>query len=327
MIWVDRLRTTKARLVAGFISAMLSCAAMADGPQVSEARRPAGDEDLRFWLSTMLEAHRYSVAEAAAATGLTVQEVVKDTAGLKPGQVLPRAPGEVLRVLPYPGGRHPRIGFLDGAIRPQRDTKFSVFTPWDAASYVVVDLPEAVWSNLGLTYLAHTHVPTIWSRRGIVLPRLEWQRKQGGVLDEVRSLPNGIVLAAWVVPGTDAVRMRLTLTNGTGSKLSDLRVQMCVMLKGAAGFAAQTNDNKIFRPPYAACRSDDGTRWIISAWSPCQHAWGNPSCPCLHSDPQFPDCPPGETRTVRGWLSFYEGKDLDGELRRIEALGWQKGSD
>lgn len=27
-----------------------------------------------------------------------------------------------LRLLPYPGGRHPRIGFLDGAIDPQRDT-------------------------------------------------------------------------------------------------------------------------------------------------------------------------------------------------------------
>jgi hypothetical protein len=192
---------------------------------------------------------------------------------------------------------------------------------------VVVDLPEALWSNLGLTYLAHTHVPTIWSRQGIVLTRLEWLRTQGGVLDEVRSLPNGIVLATRVVPGPDAVRMRLMLTNGTGSKLSDLRVQMCVMLKGAAGFGAQTNDNKTFRPPYAACRSDDGKRWIISAWSPCQRAWGNPPCPCLHSDPQFPDCPPGETRTVRGWLSFYEGKDLDVELRRIEGLGWQKGSD
>jgi hypothetical protein len=34
------------------------------------------------------------------------------------------------RVLPYPGGRHPRVGFLDGAIDPQRGTKASVFAPW-----------------------------------------------------------------------------------------------------------------------------------------------------------------------------------------------------
>jgi hypothetical protein len=52
-----------------------------------------------------------------------------------------------LFVLPYPGGRHPRIGFLDGAVNPQRETKISVSTPWDEQSYVVVDLPEAIWSN------------------------------------------------------------------------------------------------------------------------------------------------------------------------------------
>jgi hypothetical protein len=46
--------------------------------------------------------------------------------------------------------------------------------------------------------------------------------------------------------------------------------------------------------------------------------------PCLHSDPQIPDCPPGETRRVRGWLSFYEGSDVQAEFNRIEALGWHK---
>ena len=40
-------------------------------------------------------------------------------------------------------------------------------------SYVVVDIPEAIWSNLGLTFLAHTHVPTIWSKKNIELKKLE----------------------------------------------------------------------------------------------------------------------------------------------------------
>ena len=70
-------------------------------------------------------------------------------------------------MLPYPGGRHPRIGFLEGAIDPQRETKLSVFTPWHDSSYVVADVPEAIWSNLGLTYLAHTHIPTIWTAQKI----------------------------------------------------------------------------------------------------------------------------------------------------------------
>src|SRR6185436_9225652 len=85
-----------------------------------------------------------------------------------------------LLVLPYPGGRHPRIGFLDGANDPQRETKFSVFLPWAPASYVVQDLPEAIFSNLGLTYLAHTHIPTVWSQKGVTLPPLEWKRNADG---------------------------------------------------------------------------------------------------------------------------------------------------
>src|SRR5205823_8047365 len=102
-----------------------------------------------------------------------------------------RKPGAPLVVMPYPGGRHPRIGFLDGAVNPQRETKVSVFTPWDERSYVVVDVPEAIWSNLGLTYLAHTHVPTVWSKQGITLPPLEWNRRRNGVFDIIRTLPNG----------------------------------------------------------------------------------------------------------------------------------------
>jgi hypothetical protein len=130
-----------------------------------------------------------------------------------------RQPGDPLIVLPYPGGRHPRIGFLDGAIDPQRETKFSVFTPWQPddrsrADYVVADVPEAIWSNLGLTYLAHTHIPTVWTKAGTTLPALEWTRHDNGMLSIERTLPNGIVFATRVVPQADHVAMQLSL-NGT----------------------------------------------------------------------------------------------------------------
>src|SRR5690606_19127030 len=127
---------------------------------------------------------------------------------------------------------------------------------------------------------------------------------------------NGIAFGTVVHPGRDAVRMEQWLTNGTDQPLSDLRVQNCVMLKGAKGFDAQTNDNKVFRAPYVAVRDDTGDRWIITAWVPNQRSWGNAPVPCLHSDPQFPDCAPGETKRLRGWLSFYEGDDIDAELER-----------
>lgn len=299
---------------------------LADDP--SNARKPKADSELRYWLENMIWQHRFSSEEITAATGLAAEEInaARKKFNIRDDNRPARAANAPLQVLPYPGGRHPRIGFLEGAVNPQRETKVSVFTPWDDKSYVVVDVPEALWSNLGLTYLAHTHVPTIWSKQGIELERLEWNRRQDGSFDLQRRLPNGIEFGTLVVPQRDAIRMELWLKNGTNEKLSDLRVQNCVMLKGAAGFAAQTNDNKLFRKPFVAVHDESKKRWIITAWEPCHRPWGNPPCPCLHSDPKFPDCAPSEIQTLRGWLSFYEGSDIDAELKRIESLGWQKES-
>ena len=294
---------------------------------LTDFRRPTSDADLRFWLDNMVRVHRFSPGEVSAATGLNLDEISEAMKKWSLNNALPpnRSPGEPLRVLPYPGGRHPRIGFLEGAIMPQRETKVSVFTPWDDASYVVVDVPEAIFSSLGLTYLAHTHIPTIWDQQGVKLPRLEWNRRADGTLDSERTLPNGIAFGARVAPSPTEVRMELWLRNGTPEKLTGLRVQNCVMLKMASGFAAQTLTNKVFKAPYAAVRSEDGRRWIITAWAPVQRCWGNDQCPCLHSDPQFPDCGPGETQRLRGWLSFFEGTAIEGEFKRLEETGWRKG--
>src|SRR5207247_56084 len=80
---------------------------------------------------------------------------------------------------------------------------------------------------------------------------------------------------------------------------------------------------KFFSGPFVACRSADSKRWIITAWVPFHRGWANPPCPCLHSDPKFPDCAPGETQRLHGWLSFYEGTDIDAECRRIDQTGWR----
>jgi hypothetical protein len=295
-------------------------------PDALDFRRPKDDADLRFWLENMVY-HRFSTEEMRAATGLSSEQIQEALLrfSLTPDTRPKRSAQAPLLVLPYPGGRHPRIGFLEGAVRPQRETKVSVFTPWDNSGYVVVDVPEAIWSNLGLTYLAHTHVPTLWTRQRLDLPPLEWNRRTDGSLDIERTLPNGIAFRAKVRPSPAAVHMELWLTNGTSGRLTDLRVQNCVMLKGAPGFNQQTNDNKVFHNPYVACRSRDGKRWIITAWHPCHRPWANPPVPCLHSDPKFPDCGPGETRRVRGWLSFYEGTDIEAEFRRIDQTGWREG--
>lgn len=291
----------------------------------AESRKPKTDDELRSWLQNMVWHHGFSHGEIAAATGLTNSEIdaALEKFGITRVNKPRRSADSPLLVLPYPGGRHPRQGFLEGAVAPQRETKVSVFTPWDEASYVVADVPEAIWSHLGLLYLAHTHVPTIWTKQGVTLDRLEWNRRSDGTLDSERRLPNGVTFGTKIVPTARAVRMEMWLTNGSKERLTDLRVQNCVLLKHAKGFEQQTKENKIFSPPYAACRSSDGRRWVITAWEPNHRAWANPPCPCIHSDPKFPDCDPGQTVRLRGWLSFYEGTDIEAEFRRIDQTGWR----
>ena len=293
------------------------------------ARRPVNDEDLKFWLHNMLVHHQYSADEVSLATGLSAEEVAAavDRFKIKPSVERKRGPNDPLLVLPYPGGRHPRIGFLDGAVDPQRETKVSVFAPWNDGGYVVADVPEAIWMQTDpgreLLYLAHSHVPTHWTKKEVTLERLEWRQVDGGWRVE-RKLPNSVVFGTHVRPVHDRVRMESWLTNGTDKTLRGLVVQNCVMLKGLPGFEQQTNDNKLLRNPYVACHNADKTRWIITAWQPTQRVWANPPCPCLHSDPKFPDCEPGQTARIHGWLSFYEGNDIDQELKRIDGL-WANG--
>jgi peptidoglycan/xylan/chitin deacetylase (PgdA/CDA1 family) len=244
-----------------------------------------------YWLENM-GAHRYTPAETA----------------LVLGEEAPTPKAEApMRVRPYPGGRPLRIGFREGAINPLRGTKASVFLPWAPEEYAVVDLPEAIFSDLGLLFLAHTHIPTIWNERNVNIDNVDWERLPSGGLKSSWRLPNGVSFGASVEPGRDDVRMELWLNNVTERPLSKLRTQICVLLKGAPSFAAQTADNKVLGKTAAAVRASSGGRWMLTEWKRCGRVWGNPQCPCMHSDPVLPDCAPGETVRVAGRLWFAEG--------------------
>ena len=73
-----------------------------------------------------------------------------------------------------------------------------------------------------------------------------------GGLELEWTLPNGVVFGSNVTPGRKDVALELWLRNGTEATLTGLRTQICAMLKGAAGFTAQTADNKTLEPPVAA---------------------------------------------------------------------------
>jgi len=283
--------------------------------------------DMDYWLRNMLDYHHYTLAEASLVCGLTEKEISHRVAhpGKKQKNHLPTSKNHFPALLPYPGGRHPRIGFLEGALDPKRGTKASVFLPWDPTSYLVVDLPEAIFSNLGLIFLAHTHVPTVWNDQNEVLTNVDWSLKDEGSMAFRFTLPNGIVFGASIRLVDEQVEMELWLRNVTDQDLTELTAQICVLLKGAAEFNGQTNENKVFGKSVAAVRSLTGQRWVLTTWQRAEHVWGNPECPCMHSDPTLPPCPSGQTVRVLGRLWFHEGPNIDRELGR--ALLWSKLND
>jgi peptidoglycan/xylan/chitin deacetylase (PgdA/CDA1 family) len=248
--------------------------------------------DLPFWSGVMRE-HGYSPQEMTAVAGAVSLPA-------------PRPVERGLRLRPYPGGRHTRIGFLDGAINPMRRTKASVFLPWENAGYIVVDAPEAIFSHLGLLFLAHTHIPTIWDAQNTLIDNADWRRNADGSLSSFWRLPNNVTFGAGLRIENGQVHMELWLRNATAEPLRALRTQVCVLTKGAPEFAATTNENKFLRQPVAGVRSRDGRRSILTEWERCGRVWGNPNCPCFHSDPVFPDCPPHEEVRLNGRIWFQE---------------------
>jgi hypothetical protein len=279
---------------------------------VGEPTRPK--DPVNEWLEVCAD-HGYTQAEMAMATRLQASEVAQRIAAASI-KVEGRPAPKPFTILPYPGGRHPRIGFLDGAIDPHRDTKFSLFLP--GGGYAVVDFPEAVWREKDLIYLAHTHIKTYWEKKGVTLDRFDWTRRADGGLESRRVLPDGVEFLARVRPAADGAEMELRLKNGSPTPMLNPWAQVCVMLKGAPGFTAQSKENKLLLEAEGVCaaRSEDGKRWIATVFEKPKKIWQNPPCPCIHSDPSWPDLAPGQEAVVRGRVFYWEGEDLRAELAR-----------
>lgn len=292
--------------------------ASSDGDPYWPLEREQTVANLDFWLKNMICDHRYTPEEVAQVTALP-ESLLETKVGLLQGQSAFSGGAGGIKILPYPGGRHPRIGFLEGAIDPLRGTKVSLFPPWENGGYVVLDIPEALFSNLGLTFLAHTHIPTIWNEQQVTIENQDWIiEAEGGVHSEWH-LPNGITFGARVTPRADGADMELFLENGTDAALAKLRTQVCLMLKAAPGFEAQNQDRKEYVAPVTVVKAANADRYMLLAFERCGRAWGNEKCPCVHADPVLPDAAPGERVSVRGALRFYEGADIATAKEKLAA--------
>ena len=272
----------------------------------------ASREDSVYWIRNMLS-FKYSdeeMAEVLAWPEENIHDLILKFS-LDPFLMDPHH----ITVLPYPGGRHPRIDFMEGMLSPMRGTKVGIFLPWKPQDYLVLDLPEAVFTQYGLTFLGHKHIPTVFDLRQQKIYNRDWIRYPDGRLSNRWELPNKISVGAEIYPGSTDIRMSLWLFNGTrDTTFTNLQTQVCIMFKGAGDFDELTNDNKIFRKAVAAINSEQKDKWILTAWERCGHVWGNEGCPCMHSDPVFPDCAPGDTVRVNGKIWFTENENLNAEI-------------
>lgn len=293
-------------------------------PLKLESRIPKSKNQKEFWLKNSLLNHQYSIEQTQLATGLEEEAIFEFLQrGALPEPYRPEKHKDLL-VLPYPGGKHPRIGFLDGAINPQRDTKFSLFTPWDSKSYVVVDLPEAIWANGGLYYLAHKHIPTVWEKANPQFKnqKLEWNfSKPGGTLYSSRIIPTeenpSMSYKTKVVPLKEFVAMELTLSNHSSKVLKSLSAQICNHLMNVDGFQDQTSGFEVRNGSMIAKADRTRSKWIITGWENWNRSWNNPPVPCIHSDPKFSDCDPGQSVTAVGFVSFYEGNEIHSHMKNL----------
>jgi len=204
--------------------------------------------------------------------------------------------------LPYPGGRHPRSGFLEGAFDPQRETKLLFGVP-DMGGYLVLDLPEAIWSDEQLIFLAHTHLPTVWDRNGERHTFTPWNISlDGRTAANSHVLPDGTTVSAEATRSSDSrIDLLLSIVNRSDHDLTDVWAQTCLML--AQADLGSTDTEIVLSSDIAALRLSERMQ-LEFAWEKVKRTWQNPPVPCMHNDPFLGSCRPGDTLTVRGSLAL-----------------------
>ncbi|MDA2927634.1 hypothetical protein MYX78_10475, partial [Acidobacteria bacterium AH-259-G07] len=136
------------------------------------------------------------------------------------------APGEARGIRILPGQWRPHCPFEQIAwISP----------PWASADYILLDYPEAIFSDQGLLYLSHVNprYPVLFPN----LPKVTWRKLPSGLVFD-RYLPNGVRFGGRVVKKTaSTVELQLYIENGSAKPLTNIRLQTCAYVRAIKEFA------------------------------------------------------------------------------------------
>lgn len=212
---------------------------------------------------------------------------------------------------------------------------------WPSQDYLWLDFPEAIFTDQELLFLSHINppFPTVFQD----LPKVPWQEVPKGIAFE-RELPNGVRFGGSVTKADEqTVDLELHIVNGSKEPLTAITLQTCAFLRAIKEFADFTKDNKFVHTrdagwiaisaaekleagnapyrvgwrrsgkpiadlPVVLTRSNKAERYLAMTWfDSTLSIVSNPVHPCVHADPQFPDIAPGNSKSIRGRLLFYEG--------------------
>lgn len=227
--------------------------------------------------------------------------------------------------------------------------------PWPSQDYLWLDFPEAIFTSQGLLFLSHVNpsAPTVFSG----LAKVEWRRINGGIAFE-RKLPNRVRFGGRVTKaGENLIQLELSVHNGSAQPLRNIVFQTCLYLRAIREFADFTRDNKFVHVPSSGWVSlSDALLLKESKPAPYRVGWrrsgravadlpvivtvsnqaerlvamtwhddtlsliGNPRHPCMHADPRLRDLEPGQGASIRGHISFFQGKLQDFDWLRETAV-------
>jgi len=235
------------------------------------------------------------------------------------------------------------IRILPGQWRPHYPWEHIAWVSpsWPSQDYIWLDFPEAIFTSQGLLYLSHVNppIPTVYQN----LPRISWREVALGIAFD-RQLPNGVSFGGSVTKGSDSdVDLELHLKNGSPEPLNNVTLQTCAFLRGIKEFGDLTRDNKFIHTsgsgwitmtraseiqegdgkygigwrtkgkkvadlPWVVTQSNRGQRFVAMTWfDDTLSMVSNPNHPCMHADPKFENLNPGEERSIRGKIAFFEG--------------------
>ena len=224
-------------------------------------------------------------------------------------------------------------------------TSVQVQLPWNGGGVTNLMLPECLYSGETLVFTGQNWVAVEAEYPQEVQP--EWKEiAPARLLRYEHSLGEEYVLRAEVQVREGAIDQQLSIENRTKQPLTDLRAQICFAAQQAQDFSTG-DLSRVYVPvggtmtpitevpkagvwdtlkryllvagvpspddvaradaPLIALANQPGTHAIGVSWPTARYVFTNAELSCIHADPYLPDCPAGDTVSVRGTITFVEG--------------------